>query len=731
MEFNINILDSFPSLNKISQKNNLLLEFNNKEYFLNKLIFQQEIIIANKSLKKFYFKIFLLSNSKKILIGSNCLNQEMSKLDNNKSLISWLEFRRKSQGNNNKEINDDINYIFFDCIRLKIKITLVKTIPKTDKRIKTTKSKIKIESKTPNAPKRQEVKFKDKKNIIELNRENSFGNIENNNYLLKSQSQEQTLKLNSKGEIKNKNVFLNNIKENYDNLRIKSEEIISNEFKNLFIDNDCLLTDNNLLENYSYSTSLGDNNNKNNFIKNKIEEENKLFNDNKNDNINSDLISSNNLITLNNCNYSNKPEKNNININNKQINTEYNSENNKNKNKKILIMKSKFKRINKLIKENKNHKEKKSLKIKSNLMNKNNNNTNKTQSLIKEKIYFDTNTYNNFYKKNKINEENIIHLETNINSNENKNIFLNNLLISYDKENNVNKNDVVEKIINSNEYDEFISEKKDYDLLYTPVFIKEIKKDLLDLEFNIALEKSISLFLSYNNHIYLFFKQIKDLFDEIKANEEKIKFLNKKLSLLNSFKENYELKEKTKAILKENDNFNLKENYLAQKKIFENLIHVNINKKLMLKSIISILLKKKPDILENIKNSNKQEKENINLNKLTNNKFIVKSPSRSMNKIKIKSPHNIKQKHQYEFMSEIKNDNSKFNNNLNNRKRAINKNLKKNRSINYLISVGNNIEKNNFKNKYTENKNNFDKDNLIYYSTAKNTFYNARREKGK
>ena len=733
MEFNINILDSFPSLNKISQKNNLLLEFNNKEYFLSKLIFQQEIIIANKSLKKFYFKIFLLSNSKKILIGSNCINQEMSKLDNNKSLISWLEFRRKSQGNNNKEINDDINYIFFDCIRLKIKITLVKTIPKTDKRIKTTKSKIKIESKTPNAPKRQEVKFKDKKNIIELNRENSFGNIENNNYLLKSQSQEQTLKLNSKGEIKSKNVYLNNIKENYDNLRIKSEEIISNEFKNLFIDNDCLLTDNNLFENYSYSTSLGDNNNKNNFIKNKIEDENKKFIDNKNDNINSDLIQSNNLITLNNCNYSNKQEKNNININNKQINTEYNSENNKNKNKKILIMKSKFKRINKLIKENKNNKEKKSLKIKSNLMNKNNNNTNKTQSLIKEKIYFNSNTYNNFYKKNKINEENIIHLETNINSNENKNIFLNNLLISYDKENNVNKNDVVEKIINSNEYDEFISEKKDYDLLYTPVFIKEIKKDLLDLEFNIALEKSISLFLSYNNHIYLFFKQKKDLFDEIKANEEKIKFLNKKLSLLNSFKENYELKEKTKAILKENDNFNLKENYLAQKKIFENLIHVNINKKLMLKSIISILLKKKPDILENIKNSNKQEKENINLNKLTNNKFIVKSPSRSMNKMKIKSPQNIKQKHQYEFMSEIKNDNSKFNNNLNNRKKVTNKNLKKNRSINYLISVGNNIEKNNIKNnnKFTENKNNFYKDNLIYYSTAKNTFYNARREKGK
>ena len=729
MEFNINILDSFPSLNKISQKNNLLLEFNNKEYFLNKLIFQQEVIVAKKSLKKFYFKIFLLSDTKKILIGSNYINQDLSKSDNNKSFISWLEFRKNNQcKNNNKELNDDINFLFFDCIRLKIKITLVKTIPKTDKRIKTTKSKIKEDAKTPNLPKKQEFKFKDINNLIELNHENSFENIENNNYLLKSQSQDQNLKLNGEEEIKIKNTFMNNIKENHNNLRIKSEDIISNEFKNLFIDNDCLLTDNNLLENYSYSTSLGDNNNKNNIIKNKIELESKIIIDNKNDNINSDLGKKNNLIALNNFNYSNKQEKYKNKINNKQINTEYNNENNKNK--KINIMKSKFKRINKLIKENKNHKEKKCLKIKSNLMNKKNNNTNKTQSLIKDQIYFNSNTYNNFYKKKQINEENKIHIETNLNHEENKNIILNNLLIQNDKEKNKSKTDL-EKTINHSEYEEFISAKKDYDLLYTSPFIKEIKKDLLDLEFNIALEKSISLFLSYNNQIHSFFKQKKDLFDEIKANEEKIKFLNKKLSLLNSFKENYELKEKTKEILKENDNFNLKENYLAQKKIFENLIHVNINKKLMLKSIISILLKKKPDILENIKNSNKQEKENINLNKLTNNKFIVKSPSRSMNKMKIKSPQNIKQKHQYEFMSEIKNDNSKFNNNLNNRKRAINKNLKKNRSINYLISVGNNIEKNNFKNKYTENKNNFDKDNLIYYSTAKNTFYNARREKGK
>ena len=62
-----------------------------------------------------------------------------------------------------------------------------------------------------------------------------------------------------------------------------------------------------------------------------------------------------------------------------------------------------------------------------------------------------------------------------------------------DSNDNIKFYDIIIKDYN-NEYDEFISEKKDYDLLYTPVFIKEIKKDLLDLEFNIALEKSISLF---------------------------------------------------------------------------------------------------------------------------------------------------------------------------------------------------------------------------------------------
>ena len=545
MEFNINILDSFPSLTKIPQKNDLILEFNNKEYFLNKLIFQQEIISSKKSLSKFYFKIYLLHNSKKILIGANNITQDLIKFDNNKSFITWLEFRKRNQ-ESNKEISD-LNILFFDCIRLKIKITLIRKVPKTDKRIKTTKSKIKVGAKTPIIPKKEELKYNDKNDNIEINNNevinlNSYRIIDNN-YIIKSKSQEENEKINNNEELENKITNSNNIIEKYNNLQIKSEDSISHEAKNLLIDNDCILTDNNLFENYSYSTSLGDNNNKNIF-KYKAEFENKLINDNKNDNINSAFTQKNSLMSLDNYKYMNKQEKNNVEINN--------SFDDNNKNKKIKIMKSKFKSMNKLIKANKNSREKKFKKVKNNLLNKSN--TNKTLPLIKEQVFFNTNTYNNFYKKNQINDENNNnYLETNINNDNTKNVFLNNLLISHDKEINNYEVIKVEKSINRCEFEEFISMKKDYDLLYTPVFIKETKKDLLDLEFNIALEKSISLFLSYNDHTYLFYKQKKDLYNRIKNWTNKIKILNKKQNLLKTIKTKNELKEKNKLILNEFD----------------------------------------------------------------------------------------------------------------------------------------------------------------------------------
>ena len=729
MEFNLNFLDSFPSLNKIPQKNNLFLEFNNKEYSLNKLITQQEIIPLKKSLSKLFFKIYFIVNSKKLLIGLNSINQESIKFDTNKIFTTWIEFRKRIP-DNNKDIND-INFLFFDCLRLKLKISLIKSLPKTDKRIKKTQSRIKLGAKTPIIPKKADDKFKLKNDNNEMdidnddnNNLNSYRNFDTN-YLLKSKSQEENIKLVSE-ELENIKVNTNNIMEKYNNLRIKSEESISHEMKNLLqIENDCLLTDNNLLENYSYSTSLGDNNNKN-IIKSRVENENKMISDIIKNDINYEFIPKNNLLSLNNYKSLNKQEQN-MNQMNDSLNDEIDT------NKKTSSTKTKFKGISKLIKINNKKQDKKIKQIKNNNINKSN--SNNIHSLIKEKIYFNSNTYNNFYKKNMINDENnhLDHLETNIydnNNNKNKNVFMNNLLISH--KTNLKESEIIkeEKINMSSEYEDFISMQKDYELLYTPAFIKEIKKDLLDLEFNIALEKSISLFLLYNNHISLFFKQKKELLTIIKNYMKNIDFINKKQNLLDAIKK----KEKNKLLLVDLDNnINLKKNYLAQKNIFENLITDKINKKQTLKIIISILLKKNNNILDNMKSNKNLENENLKTNIKSNstNKFIIKSPSRSINKTKIKSPQTTKQKQKYEFMSEIKNKNSIFANKLINKKKASNHNLKKNKSINYLVSLENINERNIDKSTNKDSKPIFSKNNLIYYSTAKNKFYNAKYEQGK
>ena len=120
MEVSISILDTFPSLNKLSQKNNLLLEYNNKEYNLKNIINQQDIFSIKENVSQISFKIYVLSNNNKILIGTNQLNID-SLNSENKSSITWLEFKKKIE-ENKKEIND-INLLFYDCIRLKIKVS--------------------------------------------------------------------------------------------------------------------------------------------------------------------------------------------------------------------------------------------------------------------------------------------------------------------------------------------------------------------------------------------------------------------------------------------------------------------------------------------------------------------------------------------------------------------------------------------------------------------------------
>ena len=88
--------------------------------------------------------------------------------------------------------------------------------------------------------------------------------------------------------------------------------------------------------------------------------------------------------------------------------------------------------------------------------------------------------------------------------------------------------------------------KKDYDLFYTSKFIKNIKNDLLDLEFNLAIDKSISLFILYYKEVNILYNNKKELMESIKNYTNKIEEENKKLSLLNNKKMKFEFKEKNK-----------------------------------------------------------------------------------------------------------------------------------------------------------------------------------------
>jgi hypothetical protein len=230
-----------------------------------------------------------------------------------------------------------------------------------------------------------------------------------------------------------------------------------------------------------------------------------------------------------------------------------------------------------------------------------------------------------------------------------KNTCLNGVLISKIKENE-HQNDIEEfeatKEINEDEtinLEQFYSMKKDYELFYTLKFIENIKTDLLDLEFNIALDKSISLFMLYNKEVNSFYKSKKELVNVILNYTHKIEEIHKKLDLLNHKKRKNITKEKNKLLFHD-ATLNLNKEILSQKKIMENLVTNKINKKETLKSIIAILIKRQPLLLEllnkNFKNEEKEkEKENgmeKEKEKEIKNKLQSKSPTKSITKTKIK-----------------------------------------------------------------------------------------------
>ena len=380
MEFNINIIDSFPSLNKFAQKNNLILELNNKEFNLKKLITQQELISIKENSYQISLKVFALSNNKKILIGMNQLNSEIFNSDKKHSII-WLEFKKKIE-ENKKDIND-INLLFYDCIRLKIKISPIKIPSKTDKKIKTSKSKIKFGS--PNEQRKcgQKIYNNDIKDNISLIKSCRIVNSNKNN-LFKSQAFKENMKTsNGQGNTDESNIKSSELKskllinEHLNNFEIDSQKSISHEYiKDLVLENDCLLTDNNIFENQSLSNSKREKDDNKNSIKINISDfkkreininnitDIKRNNNNNNDNDNCNALLQKSLIYPNNFNkmikniLKTEEENKNNNIikrdtsfNNKKINEKDESFNNNNSNtiRKLKTQHKKNKSFNKII----------------------------------------------------------------------------------------------------------------------------------------------------------------------------------------------------------------------------------------------------------------------------------------------------------------------------------------------------------------------------------------------
>ena len=812
MEFNITILDTFPSLNKLLKQNNLLLELNNKEYNLKKIIIQQDIISIKENITEIKLKVYILSDDKKVLIGENQINLELFNSEN-KCSIFWLEFKKKIE-ENKKDIND-INLLFYDCIRLKIKLLPIKIILKTDKKIKANKSKLKFCSPNEQRKNKNNNDLKDSINLA-----NSYRVVNENNCLLKSNSLKENIRL-TKINIDENNVKLTenktnviidkskikNIMEKYKNLEIDPEKSISENIKDLKLENEVILTDNNILENYSFSTSQGDNN-KNNIInvsntkKAEIKKNNtktiKANNNSINCEFQKSLVSQSNfnniiksIIFKSNEENKNSNMKKDISLSNINIIKENEKYNNSNTNtiKKLKNNHKKTKSFNKIIYKNdiNNVKHNKNYNInKINIKNKING-LNINKSVSKDNLLHNCYTLNDFHNskifKNSINYN---QKETEINKSKEKglkerqmttgniikNNYLNELLISKNKD---KKNNTIEEAdIYSEEnkdeksnMDDFFSLKKDYELFYTLKFIENIKTDLLDLEFNIALDKSICLFKLYNKKVNSFYKTRNNLINIIKNYTYKIKQIHKKTDLMNYIRRKNELNEKNKLLIKRST-ISFSNEILSQKKILQNLIMEKINKRVQLKSIVEPLLKKQTIIQGTLDKNKKNDNEEKELKK----KLFNQTPNKKVNKVqnKWKKAKDISKKKELN-LSENKNKNKIKNNSkikINVRKvkdknkgdikknksiiknlalaTIIDKNLMKNNSINNLFNLENFNKRNNVwgenvinrESKSRDNNSNNhlihkeitnSKNNNVHYSTARENFYNFNNGK--
>ena len=724
MEIRIIILDTFPSLNKLYQKINLILEINTQEYELNRLINQKEIISIQQNTNILYVKLYALFNSQKVLIGANQINFDLLNLENEHSIF-WLEFKKEIEQNKSGE--NDINLLFYDFIRLKVKIISINIIPKSYIKVKTNKNRIKNGLESP--CQQENMPLDNMINSWRLENPNNYSNYTLNSNLLK-----ERIKINKE-----------NINENIMNCNKNKTRNISYEcMKDLSIENKVLLTDGIKYDNYSCSTTQG-NCNKNNVI-----DESNLRKSDMNRYQKSILTPNKFKIMIKNttiqtkeenkkntkkCNYFNKYmfDKENYSFNN------FNSK--IKKNRKLQTKHKKNKSFNKITYFNPNNIEKINFisKIKYKNINK---------SLSKDNILYYT--FNNFYKSKK---EKKLSTKKDISVRETKHqIKLNPDTTQRKSLNEALSKDVITNIQvsqfkvhdycddnndknNENNFDEFSEKKKDYELFYTLKFIRSIKNDLIDLEFNIALDKSIYLFKLYNKETNIFDKTKNNLINTIVNYSNKIKQMHKKIYLLKIRNKKNELKEKNIMIIKECKTNKYKE-VIAQKKILENLIDQN-NKKQKIKEIVSTLVKKHKLSFDN--NYQRENNENGISKYITQTKFydIKNGNSKNIqmnlseNKIKKiskkKSLNLIYEKKNLIALRNLKITNSMKNNfinailsfeEMNNRYNIYSEKINRKQS-----KIGE-IKNSNFFLKDSENSKN---NNSIFYSTAKTKFYSSNK----
>ena len=724
MEIRIIILDTFPSLNKLYQKINLILEINTQEYELNRLINQKEIISIQQNTNILYVKLYALFNSQKVLIGANQINFDLLNLENEHSIF-WLEFKKEIEQNKSGE--NDINLLFYDFIRLKVKIISINIIPKSYIKVKTNKNRIKNGLESP--CQQENMPLDNMINSWRLENPNNYSNYTLNSNLLK-----ERIKINKE-----------NINENIMNCNKNKTRNISYEcMKDLSIENKVLLTDGIKYDNYSCSTTQG-NCNKNNVI-----DESNLRKSDMNRYQKSILTPNKFKIMIKNttiqtkeenkkntkkCNYFNKYmfDKENYSFNN------FNSK--IKKNRKLQTKHKKNKSFNKIAYFNPNNIEKINFisKIKYKNINK---------SLSKDNILYYT--FNNFYKSKK---EKKLSTKKDISVRETKHqIKLNPDTTQRKSLNEALSKDVITNIqvsqfkvhdycddnndkSNENNFDEFSEKKKDYELFYTLKFIRSIKNDLIDLEFNIALDKSIYLFKLYNKETNIFDKTKNNLINTIVNYSNKIKQMHKKIYLLKIRNKKNELKEKNIMIIKECKTNKYKE-VISQKKILENLIDQN-NKKQKIKEIVSTLVKKHKLSFDN--NYQRENNENGISKYITQTKFydIKNGNSKNIqmnlseNKIKKiskkKSLNLIYEKKNLIALRNLKITNSMKNNfinailsfeEMNNRYNIYSEKINRKQS-----KIGE-IKNSNFFLKDSENSKN---NNSIFYSTAKTKFYSSNK----